>query len=178
MGGLRDKNAVKPLRCFRDGSPPGPARVLKAALPVLLVALGASGPAIGEASPSGKAELARLITGKMGSPTGIALDLGCGDAALAIELAKRTGLKIQCVDPDADVVARCRDAIDAAGLYGTRVSANRGSLAKLAYPSYCASLIVCGDEFAGGRRGRDFGELFRVLHPEGVAMIGQCASAA
>ena len=109
---------------------------------------------------------------------GLALDIGCGDAGLAIELARRTALKIQCVDPDAATVEAARKAIDAAGLYGTRVAADRGDLARLDYPDYCATLIVCGDEFVAGKRGREFKEILRVLHPKGVAVIGQSAAAA
>ncbi len=109
---------------------------------------------------------------------GLALDIGCGDAGLAVELARRTALKIQCVDPDAATVEAARKAIDAAGLYGTRVAADRGDLARLDYPDYCATLIVCGDEFVAGKRGREFKEILRVLHPKGVAVIGQSAAAA
>lgn len=143
-----------------------------------LTALAAPGLAAAQQPGAPKPALARRIVSALKTTRGLALDIGCGDASLAIELARRTGLKIQCVEPDAATVQRAREAIDAAGLYGTRVAADTGSLAKLAYPSYCANLVVCGDEFVAGRRGRDLKEIFRVLNPDGVAFIGQSAAAA
>ncbi len=53
---------------------------------------------------------------------GYCLDLGCGDGRLAIELARRTELRIFAVDSDPKLVKIAREAIDAAGLYGTRIS--------------------------------------------------------
>ena len=149
------------------------ARLLGMACVVLL----GTGPAPAKGSAAQQAA-AKWIARQVRPGKALALDLGCGDAGLAIELARKTDLKIQCVDPEARTIEAARKAIDAAGLYGTRVSADRGDLGKLDYPDYCASLIVCGDEFVAGRRGRDFKEILRVLHPKGVAVIGQSAAAA
>lgn len=131
-----------------------------------------------QADATGQVRLAQFILSNSRNTRGLALDLGCGDASLALALAERTNLRIQCVDSDPAVIRRARRSIDGNSVYGTRVSANVGSLRELAYPSYCASLIICGDEFVGGRRERDFGEIFRILNPNGVAIIGQSAAAA
>jgi len=125
-----------------------------------------------QGAESSRATLADRIVSELKFHKGFGLDLGCGDARLAIEIAKRTGLMIYCVDPDAKTVAAARKAIDAAGLYGTRACAEQGRLDRLLYPTYCANLIICGDEFANGQRDRDFKELYRVLSPNGVAFVG------
>ena len=124
-----------------------------------------------------RAKLAAFIVSKLKLGQGLALDVGCGDGALAVALAQRSALFIRCIEEDEAVVRKARKTIDAAGLYGTRVSAEAGSLAKLPYPSQCANLVICGDEFVRGKRARDLKELYRVLSPNGVALIGQRAGA-
>jgi len=73
---------------------------------------------------------------------GFALDLGCGDGALAYELAKRTRLHIYAVDEDPQMVQRAREKLAAAGLYGVRVTVQQRKLNKTQYPKYMADLIV------------------------------------
>jgi len=53
---------------------------------------------------------------------GYCVDLGCGDGALAYELARQSKLKVYAVDSDPAVVAAARKKLRAAGLYGLRVS--------------------------------------------------------
>ncbi len=122
--------------------------------------------------------LARRLAARAGVRKGLCLDLGCGDASLAIALARETSMFVQCVAADEAAAAKARLAVDAAGLYGTRISVNRGDLQHLAYPDRCADLVICGDEFVSGKAGRDFKELWRVLSPNGVALIGQSVTAA
>lgn len=136
-------------------------------LAVLLAGVAASA----SAGESAKAPLARQIVEKSGVRKGIGLDLGPGDAELAMEVARLTELTIHCVEPDPGKAAALREKVDAAGLYG-RVVVDEGSLQKLPYPDYCANLIICGDELAGGKGSRDFKELLRVLNPNGAAMVG------
>jgi outer membrane protein assembly factor BamB len=132
-------------------------------------------PVCAEESP--REDLARFFLSQMKARKGLALDLGCGDASLAIALARQTELIIECVDSDPNIVAQARQAIDAADLYGTRITAAPGNFERLNYPSHCANLILCGDEFLAGRRGRDLRELYRVLSPNGIALIGRSRAA-
>ncbi len=120
-------------------------------------------------------ELAGWMLGQLAAKKGLALDLGCGDARLAIALARQSELIIECVDADPDVVAKAKKTIDLAGMYGTRVTAASAEWTRLEYPSYSANLIVCGDEFVQGLQGRNLRELFRVLSPNGIAIVGQSA---
>lgn len=75
---------------------------------------------------------------------GYCVDLGCGDGALAYELAKRTQLTIVAIDSDPKNVERARKNLDAAGLYGSRVSVHLGDPSKSGYPKYFANLVVSG----------------------------------
>jgi outer membrane protein assembly factor BamB len=131
-----------------------------------------------EACVGGEAETANLIVSQLRSKKGIAVDLGCGDATLAIEVAKQSELIIYSVDPDVKAVEAARKAMDATGLYGKRLVARQGSIGGLPYPDMCLNLVFCGDEFVKGKRDRDLKEIYRVLSPNGVAFIGQSAAAA
>lgn len=123
-------------------------------------------------------DLARLIVSQMKASHGLAFDLGGGDGGLAMALTRHTDLIFECIEPNPETRVRTQQAIDAAGLYGTRVAVSPGNFARLNYPGHCASLILCGDEFVDGKAGRDFRELYRLLSPNGIAWIGQSTAAA
>ena len=126
---------------------------------------------------------------------GYCLVLGCGTGRLAFELAKRTELRIYGVEPDPDKVETARNALDATGLWGTRVRVHEGDLSALPYPDYFANLVVSEQILRSGLKQRPARpwkgllakkslqppaakELFRVLKPHGgTAFIGQPAGA-
>ena len=129
-------------------------------------------------SPYGENEIyakaAEEIIEKSGITEGYCIDLGCGDGALAFELARRTGLHIYGIDPDPKNVAAARRKLDAAGLYGVRVTVHRGDPAQTSYPKYFANLAVSGRSVTAGADNVDATELFRLQRPYGgVACIGQ-----
>ena len=120
------------------------------------------------------AEAAREIIAIGGVINGYCLDLGCGDGRLTYELARRTDLRIYAIDPDPKNVALARKKLDAAGLYGVRVTVHQGDPADTPYPDYFADLVVSGRSITGeiGVVNRD--GLKRVLRPYGgVAIIGK-----
>ncbi len=123
-------------------------------------------------------QIARLMASKLRWKKGIALDVGPGDARVAIEVTMQTGLTIHCVDPDWRTVEQVRGIVDEADLLGTRIIVQQGKFSRLSYPSLTANLVFCGDQFASGLRDRDFREIYRVLSPNGIAVIGQSAAAA
>jgi outer membrane protein assembly factor BamB len=89
---------------------------------------------------------------------GYCLDIGCGDAQLARELARRSELRIYAVDDDWGRVERARELLLAAGLYGTRVTVHYvKDLAALPYPDFFANLVVSG----------------RSMHEPGAAFLDQ-----
>jgi len=122
------------------------------------------------------AATARTIVRESGITKGFCLILGGERGRLAYELARQTELNIYVVEPDAKKVAEAKKAIDAAGLYGVRVTVERGSLASLSYPPYFANLVVSEEGFFGGTISTPAGEFSRVLRPcGGVAFVGQPA---
>jgi len=117
---------------------------------------------------------AEKIVKESGVKKGYCLVYGCGTGRLAFELAKRTDLKIIGIEPDAGKVASARRALDAAGVYGARVTVEQGSLDNLPYSDYFANLIVSDNMMVTGSPQGSSAEMFRVLKPcGGVAYIGQ-----
>ncbi|MCX7428218.1 MAG: PQQ-binding-like beta-propeller repeat protein, partial [Planctomycetia bacterium] len=85
---------------------------------------------------------AEAIVRETGAPRGYCLVLGCETGQLALELAKRTDLTIYAVSPDAEKVAAAKKTLDAAGVYGSRVSVQQWPLDNVPYSDYFANLIV------------------------------------
>lgn len=104
---------------------------------------------------------------------GYAVDLGCGDGALAFELAKRTKLHIVAVDSDPNNVAAARKKLEAAGFYGKRVSVFLGDPANTEFPKYFANLVVSRRSLTEGTEASP-AEVSRLQRPYGgVACLGQ-----
>lgn len=104
-----------------------------------------------------------------GVTSGHALVWGIGSARLAEELVSQSHLHITVVDGDADKVDAFRRRLDAAGLYGNRVTVHTGEPLRFGFPPYLANLIVSEDTAAAGLdSGPDaVKELFRCLRPYG-----------
>lgn len=88
--------------------------------------------------------------------------LVAGAADIAAELARRTALKIICVEADEAKVLAAKKLLDEAGLYGARVSVLQQTDNKLSLPDYFANLVVVAD----AAQIQDT-ELYRVLRPYG-----------
>ncbi len=119
------------------------------------------------------ASVAQGILDNTGLVRGYCLDYGCGDGRLAYELARRSDLNIIGVAEDPASVARARQALQAAGLYGSRVTIIQSPLAKLPHTKDAFNLIVSADMLTITNCPGQSAELFRVLRPGGgVAWIG------
>lgn len=113
------------------------------------------------------AALAEEILDRIGTERGYCLIPGPGEGRLAFELAKRSQLKILCLEKDADRVQGLRASLDQAGLYGVRATVHHRPDDSLPYAPYLANLIVSenlllGREFTGSPE-----EILKVLRPEG-----------
>ncbi len=105
---------------------------------------------------------------------GYCLVLGCGTGRLAWELAQRTDLTICGVEPDLEKARAARRALDAAGLYGTRVLVEHGNLAEVPFSDYFANLVVSEEALVSGQMPGHATEALRMLKPCGGMMcIGQ-----
>ncbi len=130
------------------------------------------------ASPYGKnsanAKAAEAILAKSGVREGYCLDLGCGDGALAYELAKRTNLKIYAIDADPAKVRQARKKLRAAGLYGVSVTVHQADPSATDYPDYFADLVVSGRSVKLGPNAALAAEMDRMQRPYGgVVCVGQ-----
>jgi outer membrane protein assembly factor BamB len=120
------------------------------------------------------AAAAEAILRESGITEGWCVDLGCGDGALAYELARRTKLNIVAIDSDPENVALARQRLDAAGLYGMRVTVHEGHPAESPYPDYFANLVVCGRSVREGVAAAPADEVRRLQRPHGgVACVGR-----
>ena len=118
-------------------------------------------------SPGGSRAVARDILERTGITEGYCLLLGVSDGHLAGELAWNSELQIYCLDPDAEEVARARATLDAAGLYGVRVTVHQGEYESLPYPDYFADVVIAGPGITGELGSRAIGEIYRVTRPCG-----------
>ncbi len=113
------------------------------------------------------------IAARSGVAEGYCADLGCGDGALALALARRTSLTIFAIDKDPGNVALARKTLAAAGLYGTRVTVLEGDSAAAPFPDFFADLVVSGRSTLRGEGPPPAGTVARVLRPYGgVACFG------
>ena len=120
------------------------------------------------------AEAVEEILRLAGVREGWCLDLGCGDGRLAIELAKRTKLRVVAVDPDAANVAALRRTLDAAGLLGTRFTVHQADLDKVPYPRWFADLVVSGRSVTEGDGAVPAAAVRRFQRPwGGIACLGR-----
>ncbi|HOX37567.1 MAG TPA: PQQ-binding-like beta-propeller repeat protein [Candidatus Brocadiia bacterium] len=113
---------------------------------------------------------AESILAQTGITKGYCLVLGSREGRLAYEIAQRTKLNVYCVEPNAEKVKVSRAALDAAGLYGTRVTVDCRLLGRLPYPEYFANLIVSEELLVNGTISADAQDAFRMLKPCGGAI--------
>ena len=124
----------------------------------------------------GPNELARAaaddILKQSGVTEGYCVDLGCGDGALAYELALRSKLHILAIDSDPENVEAARRKLTQAGLYGIRVTVHLGDPVRSNYPKHFADLVVSNRAITKDAR-PNAREVARLQRPfGGVAVIG------
>ena len=126
------------------------------------------------------ARAADHILRETGVTKGYCLVCGFGDGQLAYELARRSELIIVAVDEDAESVARARQRLSQAGVYGSRITVRHvKSLAQLPFTRHFANLILSDSMIADGQPVGSAEEMFRVLRPAGgTILLGQPADSA
>ncbi|MBB73354.1 MAG: hypothetical protein CMJ75_02440, partial [Planctomycetaceae bacterium] len=126
----------------------------------------------GDSSPTGPmSRLAQRLVQSTGADIGYALLLGSGNGRLAGELARRTRLRIICVDPVGKRVDQARQYLADKGHYG-QVVVHRGRLSVLPYGSALFNLVIY--VAPTGRASVPAAikkEILRVLHPNSTAVL-------
>ncbi len=118
---------------------------------------------------------AQEILAKSAIDAGICLDVGCGDGGLAIELARRSKLHVVGIASDSATVARARQRVLSAGLYGSRITILEATLDEGLLPDYCADLVVSASQLDGSaKKPLDMELLNNLVRPSGgVLCIGR-----
>jgi outer membrane protein assembly factor BamB len=126
-------------------------------------------------APFGKnAQFAAIAKGAIkvsGATKGFALDLGCDEGQLTLELAKASGLHVIGVESDPAKVALARSKLSAAGLYGTRATIIWADPDKAPLPPYFANLVVSARTVNGGAMPAGAKQMLRPYG--GVMVAGQ-----
>ena len=99
------------------------------------------------------------------SQVSVCIDLGCGDAELAIKLAAEGNLVIHALESDAAVVKAAREKLQQRHLYG-KVTVDRLYSTALPYADNLVNLLIAEKQGAVSEA-----ELQRVLAPNGVAWL-------
>ncbi len=109
---------------------------------------------------------------------GYCLILDSGEGRLAYELAKQTDWQIIGLEDDANQVRSARKKLNAARLYGNRISIHEGSLADIHYVSYFANQILSDQTLRTGQFPSPSPEISRLLKPNGgILAIGRFQNA-
>jgi SAM-dependent methyltransferase len=103
---------------------------------------------------------------------GVAIDVGCGDGHDAVELARRSGLRLHGIDPVQRNIELASALAAAEGLSNT-VEFQLGSAEALPVPDETADLVWCKEVLMFTDLYRAFGEFRRVLRPNGVGLVYQ-----
>jgi ubiquinone/menaquinone biosynthesis C-methylase UbiE len=116
--------------------------------------------------------LAEQILNDYNIRNGVCLDIGCGPGYLAIEIAKRSNLKIVGVDIDPDAVQIARKNIKREELMNQMI-VEQGDVHHLHFADDTYDLIISRGSFLFWENTfQAFREIYRVLKPGGVAFIG------
>ncbi len=119
------------------------------------------------------AKAAAEILERSGIESGICVDLGCQTGELSLELASRSSLVIFAVEDDPAKVAAARARLQAAGLYGTRVTVYQADPSDPPFPQHLANLIVSARGLTDGETRLAPETLLRLQRPfGGIACLG------
>lgn len=116
---------------------------------------------------------AEEIVGSTGVRRGFCLVVGLETGGLARELARRTDLRVYCIEADARKARAARSALEDAGVYGSRVFVEHCDTDEMPFPSYFANLVVSESAVDGGPLPEVTDELARKVKPcGGVVCVG------
>ncbi|MDQ1328281.1 MAG: Class SAM-dependent methyltransferase [Candidatus Poribacteria bacterium] len=103
---------------------------------------------------------------------GVWLDLGSGAGGVGLSLAEQTTSMIVMIDPNQDALQKALSEAKRAEL-GKRVIAIKAMAEDIPLPDNCIDLVVSrGSIFFWNDRAQGLREVFRILCPGGVAMVG------
>lgn len=103
---------------------------------------------------------------------GLCLDLGCGNGYLGLAIAEASNMEVYLLDNDREMLSICERNLNARNL-GARVKTLLGDVHQIPLPSQAFQLVVSrGSMFFWEDPARAYCEIYRVLSPQGMAVIG------
>ena len=116
--------------------------------------------------------IADQIIARTGVTAGACLDIGCGGGYLGMALAKASNLSVYLFDESTEMLAIARRTIAGNDL-GMRVSTLQGDVTRIPVPDGRMNLAVSrGSVFFWDDLAAAFGEIHRILAPDGWAYVG------
>jgi outer membrane protein assembly factor BamB len=161
------------VRCYQAGA----ERV-----PVVQVRQLPADPPSRQALPAALVPVVEHVAAVWAERPGYCLVLGGGQ--LAADLARRTRLHLQILDPDPAQADLTRRQLLAAGLHGGRVCCATGDPGQLPYPPYLFNVVIDQARVLGGQSPTPVAEAIRVARPLGgtvyvaAAGVGKTIAAA
>ena len=116
--------------------------------------------------------LVQTILQSLETRPGLCVHLGVRDGTLAVQLSRGGKNLVHGLAIGGEAVGRARETIAAAGLDGA-VSVEYGSIRRLPYADDLVNLLVVDDLPGLLQQGLKLDEVLRVLHPGGIAWLGQ-----
>lgn len=107
------------------------------------------------------------ILRRTGVHQGYCVDMDAGRCELALALAQKSDLHIYAIESDPAKVAAARERLDAAGLYGSRVTVIQAEPGKLPLPKYFANLVVSSQSLTADPSDAVTQEMKRLQRPFG-----------
>ena len=121
------------------------------------------------ASPQSR-KLAASLVEEAASPHGVAIVLGLNDGDLVRALLRESNYHVIAIDDDVDRVARLREQLQSAEMYGVRAAVLQGDPRTISLPQYLAMLITT--EMPGGLKDVSPNVLQSLRPFGGVAVLG------
>jgi outer membrane protein assembly factor BamB len=121
-----------------------------------------------------EARLVQTILQSLETRSGLCVHLGVQDGTLAVQLSRDGKNLVHGLATGEEAVGRARETIAAARLDGV-VSVEYGSVRRLPYADDLVNLLVVDDLLGLLQQGLELDEVLRVLHPGGIAWLGQRA---
>jgi SAM-dependent methyltransferase len=126
----------------------------------------------GSLNPRGPDSLFEVLDSLQLQANGVGVDVGCGEGRDAIQLARRFGLRVYGVDPLPRHIELSSLLAHAEGL-SDAVEFRLGSAEHLPLPDGTADLVWCKEVLMFTQLDRAFGELVRILRPDGIGCVYQ-----
>ena len=104
-------------------------------------------------------------------PAGLALISGDFDFSLIAGLNKVTDYRIAGVAGSQRMIAKTREKLNKAGLYGSKTVLFRGTVADMDFSDYMFNVIIVNDKVREDISGKTAAELFRLTAPSGGCIV-------